>query len=76
MILVPLTFRSKQEKMQTQKQAGSNEEKGNRNKEDLHDPLPAGREAIEARKVNERDKPARQQEEEETKDAEQWRNEG
>ena len=62
--------------MQTEKQSTRDEETNDRNKQEPHDPVQAGREAIEASKLNEIDKPAGQQQEDEKKDAERWRNEG
>lgn len=76
MILVPLFLNTKTQTVQTNKQNGSDTESNDRNKQEPHDPVKAGKEAIEAGKWNERDKPAGQQGAEEAKDAEAWRNEG
>lgn len=62
--------------MQTTKQTTPDAETNDRNRQEPHDPVQAGKEAIEASKLNEQGKPAAQQQEEEKKDAEQWRNEG
>ena len=62
--------------MEANKQNSADTESNDRNKEEPHDPVKAGKEAIEASKLNEQDKPAGQQDEEEAKDAEAWRNEG
>lgn len=62
--------------MQTNKQTTPDSESNDRNRQEPHDPVQAGKEAIEASKLNERGKPAAQQQEEEKRDAEQWRNEG
>lgn len=62
--------------MQTNKQNTPDTETNDRNRQEPHDPVQAGKEAIEAGKLNERGKPAAQQQDEERKDAEAWRNEG
>ena len=73
MILVPLFTAAKQKKMQTQNRPEG--EDNDRNKQEPHNPVQAGREAIEAGKLNEKDKPADKQRGDEAKDAESWRNE-
>jgi len=46
-------------------------------KHDEHDPVQAGKKAIEAeKKINNQDKSTEEKNNEEAKDAEQWRNEG
>lgn len=76
MILVPLTVNTKFSRMQTDKQTTrGDEEVADRNRQEPHDPVQAGKEAIEASKVAE-GKPEPQQHEDEQKDAERWRNEG
>jgi hypothetical protein len=62
--------------MQNNRQSAAAQEENDKNRQEPHDPVQAGKEAIEAGKLNERDKPAGQQREEEEKDAENWRNEG
>ncbi len=74
MILVPLFTFTKQTIMQTQNRPEG--EDNDRNKQEPHDPVQAGKAAIEAGKLNEKSKPAEQQHNEERKDAENWRNEG
>lgn len=60
--------------------ANSNEiskEKALNKKDDVQEPVEAGKKAIEAdKKINRQNKTAAEQEAEEKKDAEQWRNEG
>ena len=74
MLLVPLFIMNKQRTMQTQNTPEG--EDNDRNKQEPHDPVKAGRDAIEAGKLNEKGKPAEQQRNDEKKDAENWRNEG
>ena len=62
--------------MQADKPNATDNESNDRNRQEPHDPVQAGRAAIEAGKLNEQDKPAAQQRIDEKKDAEQWRNEG
>lgn len=69
-------FNTKHNSMQADKQAITDTESNDRNRQEPHHPVQAGREAIEAGKLNEGNKPAEQQRREEAKDAEQWRNEG
>lgn len=76
MILVPLTINAKQSRMQADKQTTADTESNDRNRQEPHDPAQAGREAIEAGRLNDRNKPAEQQRRNEASDAEQWRNEG
>lgn len=56
--------------MQTNKQNNPDEESADRNRQGNHDPVQAGREAIEAGKLNE------QNQSDEAKDADRWWNEG
>lgn len=51
-------------------------ETADRNNQEPHNPAQAGKEAIEASKLNQSGKPAGQQQQEEAADAEAWRNEG
>lgn len=76
MILVPLRINLKQPHMQTPRQNTPDEESNDRNRQPDHDPAQAGPEAIEASKLNERGKPSGQQQAEEERDADEWRNEG
>lgn len=75
MILVPLTFNLNSRRMKPRKEQ-PDPETADRNRQEPHDPVQAGRQAIEASKLNEKEKPAETQQEEEKQDAEQWRNEG
>ena len=61
--------------MQDNKPTRGNEEAAG-SKEDVQNPSQAGKEAINAGKLNEKDKGALQRKEDEAKDAENWRNEG
>lgn len=55
----------------------SDSETNDANKKEPHDPVKAGKEAIEAGKIaNDHDKPQEQKDKEEKEDAEKWRNEG
>lgn len=76
MILVPLPINTKRNNMQTPRQNTPDEESNDRNRQGDTDPAQAGRKAIEASKVNDRGKPAAQQQAEEESDANDWRNEG
>ena len=62
--------------MSDKKSEHDNEDNDLNNQQD-HDPVEAGKKAIEAEKLaNDPDKPKEQQEKEDKDDAEKWRNEG
>jgi len=55
----------------------ASKEKSPDKKEEIDNPVKAGKKAIEAdKKINKQDKTSEQKDSEEKKDAEQWRNEG
>lgn len=62
--------------MQDNKQNTPAGEEADRNKQEQHNPVQAGKEAVEASKLNDKGKPVEQQRADEAKDAERWRNEG
>lgn len=76
MILVPLTFNVKQKRMQTDRKNAPDRESKDQNQQESHDPVQSGQQAIEASKLNEQNKTPVQRQEEETRDAAQWRDEG
>ncbi len=63
--------------MATNRQPSTTQEDKDENKQEPHNPVEAGRKAIEASKLtNDNGIPASEQQEAAEKDAEQWRNEG
>ncbi len=63
--------------MANDKQQSGAQEDNDQNKQEPHDPVEAGRKAIQASKLaNDSGTPAAEQQDADAKDADQWRNEG